>query len=134
MTPSQDLQWLLASFADRVPGVTHAVALSGDGLTVAASQSVSRDQADRMAAIAAGLVSLSYGASRCLEGGPMVQTIIEMANGFLLFMSMSNNSSLAVLAERDSNIGEVGYEMAVLASRAGETLAPQPRSTACAFL
>lgn len=32
MTTTQDLGWLLANFADRVPGVAHAVAVSADGL------------------------------------------------------------------------------------------------------
>ena len=31
MTSTQDLGWLLANFADRVPGVAHAVAVSADG-------------------------------------------------------------------------------------------------------
>ena len=30
MTTTQDLGWLLANFADRVPGVAHAVAVSAD--------------------------------------------------------------------------------------------------------
>ena len=32
MTSTQDLSWLLANFADRVPGVAHAIAVSADGL------------------------------------------------------------------------------------------------------
>jgi predicted regulator of Ras-like GTPase activity (Roadblock/LC7/MglB family) len=38
MTSTQDLGWLLANFADRVPGVAHAVAVSADGLLLAASR------------------------------------------------------------------------------------------------
>ena len=37
MTTTQDLGWLLANFADRVPGVAHAVAVSADGLLLASS-------------------------------------------------------------------------------------------------
>ena len=37
MTSTQDLGWLLANFADRVPGVAHAIAVSADGLLLAAS-------------------------------------------------------------------------------------------------
>ena len=35
MTSTQDLGWLLANFADRVPGVAHAIAVSADGLLLA---------------------------------------------------------------------------------------------------
>ena len=38
MTSTQDLGWLLANFADRVPGVAHAVAVSADGLLLASSR------------------------------------------------------------------------------------------------
>ncbi|HEY1177988.1 MAG TPA: roadblock/LC7 domain-containing protein, partial [Phytomonospora sp.] len=39
----QDLGWLLAGFADRVPGVAHAVAVSADGLLLASSRDLPRD-------------------------------------------------------------------------------------------
>ena len=51
MTTPQDLSWLLANFADRVPGVAHAVAVSADGLLLAASRDLPRDRADQLAAI-----------------------------------------------------------------------------------
>ena len=54
MTTTQDLGWLLANFADRVPGVAHAVAVSADGLLLAASRDLPRDRADQLSAIASG--------------------------------------------------------------------------------
>ena len=45
MTTTQDLGWLLANFADRVPGVAHAVAVSADGLLLASSRDLPRDRA-----------------------------------------------------------------------------------------
>ena len=49
MTSTQDLGWLLANFADRVPGVAHAIAVSADGLLLAASRDLPRDRADQLA-------------------------------------------------------------------------------------
>jgi hypothetical protein len=43
-------------------------------------------------------VSLTQGASRCFEGGAVLQTVVEMDNGFLFLMSISDGSSFAVLA------------------------------------
>jgi len=125
---AQDLNWLVASFAQRVPGVAHAVAVSADGLLLAISDGLPRDRADQLAAIASGLVSLTHGASRCFEGGAVTQTVVEMETGFLLVMSISDGSCLAVLASRSCDIGQVGYEMALLVERVGDVLTPALRS------
>ena len=130
MTTTQDLGWLLANFADRVPGVAHAVAVSADGLLLASSRDLPRDRADQLSAIASGLVSLTQGASRCFEGGAVLQTVVEMDNGFLFLMSISDGSSFAVLAARNCDVGQVGYEMALLVDRVGDALTPPPRAAA----
>ena len=124
MTTTQDLGWLLANFADRVPGVAHAIAVSADGLLLASSRDLPRDRADQLAAIASGLVSLTQGAARCFEGGAVLQTVVEMDNGFLFLMSISDGSSFAVLAARSCDVGQVGYEMALLVDRVGDALTP----------
>ena len=125
---AENLNWLVASFANRVPGIAHAVAVSADGLLLAVSDGLPRDRADQLAAIASGLVSLTQGASLCFEGGVVSQTVVEMETGFLLVMSISDGSSLAVLASRACDIGQVGYEMALLVDRVGQVLTPALRS------
>jgi predicted regulator of Ras-like GTPase activity (Roadblock/LC7/MglB family) len=109
------------------------VAVSADGLLLASSRDLPRDRADQLAAIASGLVSLTQGAARCFEGGAVLQTVVEMDNGFLFLMSISDGSSFAVLASRSCDVGQVGYEMALLVDRVGEALTPQARSAAPAF-
>jgi predicted regulator of Ras-like GTPase activity (Roadblock/LC7/MglB family) len=127
---AQDLNWLVADFAQKVPGIAHAVAVSADGLLMAASEGLPRDRADQLAAITSGLISLTHGASACFEGGAVTQTVVEMETGFLLVMSISDGSSLAVLAARTCDIGQVGYEMALLVERVGSVLTPQLRAGA----
>jgi len=63
------------------------------------------------------------------EGLPQsyVQTVIEMQNGYLLLMSVGDGSHLAVLTEDSADIGQVGYEMALLVERVGAALTPAPR-------
>ncbi|MGW3786824.1 roadblock/LC7 domain-containing protein, partial [Micromonospora chokoriensis] len=41
-----------------------------------------------------------------------------------------DGSSFAVLAARSSDVGQVGYEMALLVDRVGDALTPQPRAAA----
>jgi hypothetical protein len=128
MTSTQDLGWLLANFADRVPGVAHAVAVSADGLLLAASRDLPRDRADQLAAIASGLVSLTQGAARCFEAGGVNQTVVEMDRGYLFLMSISDGSCLAVLAAPNCDIGLVAYEMTLLVERVGQQMTPELRA------
>lgn len=122
-----DFAWLVDGFVDRTPGVAHAAVVSADGLLMAASSVLPKDRADQLAAIASGLSSLTRGASRCFDGGAVVQTVVEMEAGFLLLMSISDGSSLAALADPTCDIGLVGYEMTLLVDRVGQSLTPRTR-------
>ncbi len=124
-----DMSWLLNNFADQLPGIAHVVAVSADGLLLAASRLLPEDRADQLAAIAAGVVSLTQGTSRYFNGGEVLQTIIEMDGGYLFLMSISDGSCLAVLASRSCDVGQVGYEMALLVERVGQALTPAARQS-----
>lgn len=127
-----NLTWLLANFTTEVPGVTHAVALSADGLLLAASPGLPPERAEQLATIAAGVVSLSVGTAVHFEGGRLRQTIIEMEGGCLLLITVSDGSSLAILAAGDCDLGQIGYEMTLLVDRVGVALAPAARAAAVA--
>ena len=130
-TPStmQDMGWLLSNFADSVVGIAHVVAVSADGLLLASSRDLPPERADQLAAITSGVVSLTDGASRMFDAGRVQQTIIEMDSGYLFLMSISDGSSMAVLAARSCDVGQVGYEMALLVERVGAALVPAPRES-----
>ncbi|RVX47990.1 hypothetical protein EDD27_10943 [Nonomuraea polychroma] len=125
---ARDMNWLVTSFVDEVPGVAHAVVVSADGLPMAFSRGFPKDRADQLAAIAAGLVSLTQGSARVFEGGSVTQTLVEMDRGLLLVMSISDGSSLAVLAAPDCDMGLVAYQMTILVERAGQVLTPAVRA------
>ena len=93
---ASDFSWLVGNFANRTPGVAHALVVSADGLPVAASQRLDRAKADQLAAIASGLASLTQGGARCIEGGLVKQTVVEMDRGLLVVMAISDGSCLAV--------------------------------------
>ncbi|MEU4621668.1 roadblock/LC7 domain-containing protein [Actinoplanes sp. NPDC023801] len=122
-----DMGWLLSNFADSVAGIAHVIAVSADGLLLASSRDLPTDRAEQLAAITSGVVSLTDGASRMFNAGQVQQTIIEMDSGYLFLMSISDGSSMAVLAARNCDVGQVGYEMALLVERVGAALSPAPR-------
>ena len=127
MRPGQDLNWLISAFADRVPSVAHALAVSSDGLPLAFSHGLPPERVDQLAAVASGLTSLVEGAARIFGGGAVNQTVVEMRQGLLIVMSVTGGSTLAVLADSDCDMGLVAYEMALLADRTWRALTPEPR-------
>jgi predicted regulator of Ras-like GTPase activity (Roadblock/LC7/MglB family) len=120
--------WLITDFVRQVAGVAHAAVISADGLLLAGSQGLPRDRAEQLSAISAGLLSLTEGAALCFEAGGVNQTVVEMERGYLFLMSVSDGSSLAVLAATSCDIGTVAYEMTLLVDRVGQQLTPELRS------
>ncbi|BAW14499.1 hypothetical protein NCGM946K2_3737 [Mycobacterium tuberculosis] len=105
--PDSPLDWLVSKFAREVPGVAHALLVSVDGLPVAASEHLPRERADQLAA------------AQLFDGGQVLQSVVEMQNGYLLLMQVGDGSALAALAATGCDIGQIGYEMAILVERVG---------------
>lgn len=122
---ARQFDWLMSNFVNKTAGVVDAVGVSSDGLLIAMSQGFERSAAEQLAAIVSGLVSLGHGASRCFGMNKLEQVVVEMDRGFLFVASISDGSTLGVLAKRDSDIGLVGYEMTLLVERAGSLLTPE---------
>lgn len=127
-SPRQDLHWLLDSFVDQVPGISHSIVVSADGLPMSSSRGFPAERADQLAAIAAGLSSLTQGAARCFDAGAVRQMVVEMEMGYLFVMAVGDGSCLAALASPTSDLGLIGYEMSLLVSRVGPVLTPVARS------
>ena len=87
---ASDFSWLVSNFANRTPGVAHAMVVSADGLPVAVSDRLDRPKADQLAAVASGLASLTQGGARCMDAGLVKQTVIEMDRGLLVVMAISD--------------------------------------------
>jgi uncharacterized protein len=116
------LGWLLDDLVERVPSARQAVVLSVDGLLMGATRGLAREDAEHMSAIAAGFQSLARGAGRHFNAGPVRQTIVEMEAAFLFVSAAGQGACLAVLADAQSDIGLIAYEMAMLVKRVGQTL------------
>jgi len=124
------LDWLLDDLVQRVPEITKAVILSQDGMTLGASNTLERDDAEHLAALAAGFQSLARGAGQRFGGGNARQTIIEMEAGFLLVSAAGSGTCLAVITGPGADLGLVAYEMAVMVRRSGEHIRVNTRATA----
>jgi predicted regulator of Ras-like GTPase activity (Roadblock/LC7/MglB family) len=121
---ARSFSWLLNGFVDKTAGVSDAVAVSADGLLMAASTSLDRAAAEQLAAIISGMVSLGNGASGCFGFDGLEQVIVAMRKGFLFMSSISDGSCLGVVASKGCDIGLVGYQTTLLVERAGSVLTP----------
>ncbi|AUG80932.1 dynein regulation protein LC7 [Kitasatospora sp. MMS16-BH015] len=128
--PSGELNWLLDDLVGRVADLRHAVILSSDGLATATSGGLAREDAEHLAAVAAGFHSLAKGAGRHFQVGGVRQTMVELDEAYLFITAAGDGSCLAVLSEAESDVGQIAYEMALLVKRVGEHLTAEPRSDA----
>lgn len=125
---ARDITWLLNDFVDKVHGVTHALITSSDGFPLTASTAVEHDDAEQLAAIASGLLSLA-GSSAALYGkGSCEQIIIRLTHGYFLFMGIGTGAGLAVLTSPECDMRVVAYEMTQFVTNAGHALTPELRA------
>jgi predicted regulator of Ras-like GTPase activity (Roadblock/LC7/MglB family) len=122
MNHAGELDWLLDDLVTRVAQIDKAVILSRDGLAIGASAGLSREDAEHLSAVAAGIQSLARGVGQQFRGGRPRQTVVEMESAFLFVTAAGEGSCLAVLAGTGADAGLIAYEMAVLVKRVGEHL------------
>ncbi|MER0243440.1 roadblock/LC7 domain-containing protein [Streptomyces sp. HSW2009] len=127
--PSRELSWLLDERVARVGSISKALVLSGDGLPTGASRDLTGEDGEHLAAVASGFHSLAKGVGRHFEVGRVRQTIVELDDAFLFVTAAGDGSCLAVLADADSDVGQVAYEMTLLVKRVGTHLGTAPRSS-----
>lgn len=128
----KDMAWLLRQFATDVPGVTHAVLLSRDGLRLLDSD-VDKDWADELSAAFSGVASIAANITGpSYKKKPARQVVIER-DDCMFFVQSSGRSAvfdnhpgnergvvdtiLAVIATTDVDAGNAGYEMGRLVEK-----------------
>jgi predicted regulator of Ras-like GTPase activity (Roadblock/LC7/MglB family) len=121
------LNWLLDDLVRRLAGAEKAVALSADGLLLGRSASVDRESAEHLAAMASAFQSLSRGVGTTFGKGLVLQTIVELEDGYLVVTEGGEGACLALLASMTADLGIVAYEMNVIVQQVGSTLSASPR-------
>ncbi|MFD0361417.1 roadblock/LC7 domain-containing protein [Nocardia sp. GCM10030253] len=124
------LGWLLEDL--NAPGVRFAVLLSDDGLRIAHSGGVSKDDAERFAAAASGLRSLgkALGEFCGSSDNGVRQNMTEYDQGMILITAAGEGALLGVATTTDADVGLVAHRMNELAGRVGHELGSQPRGRA----
>ncbi|OXM65152.1 MULTISPECIES: roadblock/LC7 domain-containing protein [Amycolatopsis] len=124
----QDFTWLINDFVRKVHGVSHALIMSSDGFSLTASDDMSTEEREQLAAISSGLLSLARNSAALFDKGTCEQIIIRLTHGYFLFMGIDAHAGLAVLTTSDCDMKVVAYEMTQFVSSAGHALTPETRA------
>lgn len=124
-----DFNWFLDDLVARTPQIEKAVVLTRDGLPSGSSSRLSQEDAERLAAIAAGFFSLARGAATYLEADQVRQIIVEMSGSYLFITMAGENGCVAVAASDTADVGLIAYETALLVKRISGYLPPSRRVT-----
>ncbi|MEV1289716.1 roadblock/LC7 domain-containing protein [Micromonospora sp. NPDC049679] len=123
---TDNLAQLLEELVARVREAEHAVALSPDGLLLAATSGVDEEIAEQLSTVAAGLRALAVAAGEHSGSGAVRQIIVEMGSAFLFIAATRGGAILAVLFAGDSEVAAIAYEVALFAGRLDLHLPPFP--------
>lgn len=123
---TDELAQLLDDLVDRVAAAQHAVALSPDGLLLAASRQVDNELADQVSSVVAGLQALALAASRHCATGGVRQIIVQMAREFLFVAATPGGAVIAVRFVGDADVSDIAYEVALFAGKADRHLPTFP--------
>ncbi|KOU56670.1 hypothetical protein ADK57_41655 [Streptomyces sp. MMG1533] len=140
---ARNLHFLLTNLVEEVPGIQSVAVVSSDGLLLLSSDA-ERNAAAReaheekptgprgssadLATIVSGIGSLTIGAAKLMDSGPVRHTMVAMDEGSLFVMSISDGSLLGVHGAADCDMSVVAYHMALFVGRAGHVLTPELRS------
>ncbi|WP_406725533.1 roadblock/LC7 domain-containing protein [Streptomyces sp. GD-15H] len=151
---ARNLHWLLTNLIEEVPGILSVAVVSSDGLLLLSSdpdlvqartnpgeataagapearagkRTGPRGSAADLATIVSGIGSLTIGAAKLMDYGPVKHTMVAMDEGSLFVMSISDGSLLGVHGSADCDMSVVAYHMALFVGRAGHVLTPELRS------
>lgn len=124
---TKNLDWLLDELVERAVGARCAILLSSDGLLMGQSQELGKEDAEHLSAAASAFQSLARGTGRQFNGGKVLQTIVEMERAYLFVTSAGSGACLSLVAEENSDVGLVAYEMNVMVEQVGKFLDAAPR-------
>lgn len=127
-TAGRGLDWLLENLLAKTPDIRSVLVLSRDGLKMCFTAGLTEDQADQLAAVCAGIQSLSLSASGEFgDGRGSGQAMVEFGGGILLIVPAGAGAHLAVIAREEADVGLVGHNMNELVEQIGGHLTAAPR-------
>jgi predicted regulator of Ras-like GTPase activity (Roadblock/LC7/MglB family) len=125
---SPNLNWLIEQLTKEMPGITHALVVSLDGLLLAHTGSLSRDNADQLAALTSGVLGISRQYGNFLQLGETENLMIRYPHGHMAFMRISDTAGLCVAARPGTDMRILAHAMTRFVQSVGHALTPEVRA------
>lgn len=103
------LKQILGEFI-KLDGVTAAVIVGRDGFVIESAESGNIDS-EALGAMASTGLGTSEAMGSELGKGEMHQMLVECENGPILLSPLSDDELIAIVAEKNVNIGRIRYEL-----------------------
>jgi predicted regulator of Ras-like GTPase activity (Roadblock/LC7/MglB family) len=114
--------WMLEEL-ERLHGVQACVVLSSDGLVTVHSDSITRDDADGVAAGCSSLIGGALGVQASAGiGGRLELNMTKYAGGFLFITAAGNHSRLAVVTTPEVDVNLIGRALTERVVQIGSAL------------
>ncbi|MFD6533885.1 roadblock/LC7 domain-containing protein [Streptomyces sp. NPDC060184] len=127
-----DLSWVLDDVL-QVPGARHAILVSADGLLLASSADIGRDDAETVAAAMSSMQSLSRAVAPFIgtrTPGQWRQTLLEYEDGWIFLIAAGSGAYLAAAAAADVDMEAMSFRMQQQVGAVGKAMSTPPRQTA----
>ncbi|WP_299529926.1 roadblock/LC7 domain-containing protein [uncultured Streptomyces sp.] len=127
-----DLSWVLNDLL-QVPGARHAILVSADGLLLANSTDIGRDDAETVAAAMSSMQSLSRAVAPFIGSqtpGYWRQTLLEYDGGWIFLIAAGSGAYLAAAAAADVDMEAMSFRMQQQVGALGKAMTTPPRQTA----
>ncbi|WP_326766474.1 roadblock/LC7 domain-containing protein [Streptomyces sp. NBC_01591] len=127
-----DLSWVLNDVL-QVPGARHAILVSADGLLLANSSEIGRDDAETVAAAMSSMQSLSRAVAPFIGAqapGRWRQTLLEYDHGWIFLIAAGTGAYLAAAAAADVDMEAMSFRMQQQVTALGKAMTTPPRQDA----
>ncbi|MGW2182042.1 roadblock/LC7 domain-containing protein [Streptomyces sp. NPDC001732] len=127
-----DLSWVLNDVL-QVPGARHAILVSADGLLLASSSDIGRDDAETVAAAMSSMQSLSRAVAPFIGAqvpGRWRQTLLEYEHGWIFLIAAGSGAYLAAAAAADVDMEAMSFRMQQQVTALGKAMTTPPRHNA----
>ena len=120
----RQLGFLLDRLCDADSEIAHALAVAVDGIPMAASRQLPDEVRDRLAAAAAGHMSLASGIADFMHARGVERVVISLGDGWVLIQRPSSKVALVVVATHKAELDRVDDEVGRLVEAIGPVLDP----------
>ena len=126
----ENLSWLINRMLQSIPAARSVLLMSTDGLVRAYTTGLNKDEADTLAAAESGMWGIVTAIGKTVRAGGVRQVVVELDGAFLCVGAAGPGTCIGVLADREADPRQIGFEMQRCVTAVVRELSTAPRGAA----